>query len=115
MERNPVKHLASDVFKYLEKSREALSLYVRCHKDNIAFFPNPSTALNTVLRSLDLKEGDEILTTNHEYGAMDRAWKFICKNTGAIYINQNISFHIPIDSRIEVKSDGLIASKFVRL
>ena len=103
LEKNPVKHLASDVFKYLEKSREALSLYVKCHKDNIAFFPNPSTALNTVLRSLDLKEGDEILTTNHEYGAMDRAWKFICKNTGAIYINQNIS--LPLTSKEEFIHD----------
>ena len=51
LEKNPVKHLAFDVFKYLEVSREALSLYVKCYKDDIAFFPNPSTALNTVLRS----------------------------------------------------------------
>ena len=86
LEKDPVKHLAFDVFKHLEGSREALSLYVKCHKDDIAFFPNPSTALNTVLRSLDLKKGDEILTTNHEYGAMDRAWRFLCKkNRGDLY------------------------------
>ena len=81
LENNPVKHLAFDVFKYLEKSRQALSLYIKCCKDDIAFFPNPSTALNTVLRSLDLNTDDEILTTNHEYGAMDRAWRFRCKKT----------------------------------
>ena len=92
LEREPVKHLAFDVFGYLEKSREALSSYVKCHKDDIVFFPNPSTALNTVLRSLDLKKGDEILTTSHEYGAMDRAWRFLCKKTGSVYINQNIPF-----------------------
>ena len=97
LEKDPVKHLAFDVFKYLEKSRDALSSYVRCHKDDIAFFPNPSTALNTVLRSLELMPGDEILTTNHEYGAMDRAWKFLCKKTGSIYINQNIS--LPLISK----------------
>ena len=97
MEKDPVKHLAFDVFKHLEKSREALSLYVNCHKDDLAFFPNPSTALNTALRSLDLKKGDEILTTNHEYGAMDRAWRFLCKKTGAIYINQKIS--LPLTSK----------------
>ena len=97
LEKNPVKHLAFDVFKYLEKSREALSLYVKCYKDDLAFFPNPSTALNTVLRSLDLQKGDEILTTDHEYGAMDRAWRFLCKKTGSIYINQSIS--LPLNSR----------------
>ena len=97
LEKDPVKHLAFDVFKYLDKSREALSLYLRCYKDDIVFFPNPSSALNTVLRSLHLEKGDEILTTNHEYGAMDRAWRFLCKKTGAIYINQNIS--LPLTSK----------------
>ena len=45
--------------------------------DDLAFFPNPSTALNTVLRSINFKTDDEVLSTNHEYGAMDRAWDFI--------------------------------------
>ena len=97
LEREPVKHLAFDVFGYLEKSREALSSYVKCHKDDIVFFSNPSTALNTVLRSLDLKKEDEILTTSHEYGAMDRAWKFLCNKTGSVYINQDIS--LPLVSK----------------
>ena len=97
LEKDPVKHLAFDVFKYLDKSREALSLYVKCYKDDLAFFANPSTALNTVLRSLKLNKGDEILATNHEYGAMDRAWRFICKKRGSIYINQHIS--LPLTSK----------------
>jgi len=90
LEKEPVKHLAHDIQYFLEKSRISLSDYINCHKDNVVFFPNPSTALNTVLRSLDLADGDEILTTNHEYGAMDKAWRFLCKKTGAIYINQEI-------------------------
>ena len=90
LEKEPVKHLAHDIQYFLEKSRISLSDYINCHKDNVVFFPNPSTALNTVLRSLDLADGDEILTTNHEYGAMDKAWRFLCKKTGATYINQEI-------------------------
>ena len=97
LEKDPVKHLEFDVFRYLEESREALSFYLKCYKDDIAFFPNPSSALNTVLRSLCLEKGDEILTTNHEYGAMDRAWRFLCKKTGAVYINQSIS--LPLTSK----------------
>lgn len=90
LEKEPVKHLAHDIQYFLEKSRISLSDYINCHKDDVVFFPNPSTALNTVLRSLDLAEGDEILTTNHEYGAMDKAWRFLCKKTGATYINLEI-------------------------
>ena len=97
LEREPVKHLAYDIYPYLEQSREALSNYVTCNKDDIVFFPNPSTALNTVLRSLDLNKGDEILTTDHEYGAMDRAWSYLCKKRGSIYIKQHIN--LPLISK----------------
>jgi len=97
LEFNPVKHLAFDMYDYLEESRESLSNYINCNKDDIVFFPNPSTARNTVIKSLDLKNNDEILTTNHEYGALDKTWNFICKKTGAKYIKQNII--LPLKSK----------------
>ena len=97
LEREPVKHLAFDVYDYLEESRSALGAYVNCDKEDLAFFPNPSTALNTVLRSLPLKEGDEVLSTDHEYGAMDRAWSFLSKKKGIRYIKQKVN--LPIKSK----------------
>ena len=97
LEFNPVKHLAFDMYEHLKESREHLSNYINCDKDDIVFFPNPSTALNTVIKSLDLKNGDEILTTNHEYGALDKTWNFICEKTGAKYIKQNIE--LPLKSK----------------
>ena len=97
LELNPTKHLGFDLYNYLEKSRRALSNYIHCNKNDIVYFPNPSTALNTAIKSLDIKKGDEILSTNHEYGALDRTWKFICKNTGAKYIRQPIS--LPLSSK----------------
>ncbi len=50
------------------------------------FVPNATTGLNMVARSLDLRPGDEILTTDQEYGAMDRMWRFLCGKTGARYV-----------------------------
>ena len=97
LEREPVKHLAFDVYDYLEESRAALGAYINCGKEDLAFFPNPSTALNTVLRSLKLEKGDEILTTDHEYGAMDRAWSFLSKKKGIRYIKQKVN--LPIQSK----------------
>ena len=97
LELNPTKHLAVDIYGHLETSRKSLSNYIHCNQDDIVFFPNPSTALNTVIKSLDLKPDDEILTTNHEYGALDKTWNFICKKTGAKYIKQNII--LPLESR----------------
>jgi isopenicillin-N epimerase len=91
LENEPVRHLAYDIYPLLEKSRKSLSKYIGCDKDDLIFTPNPSTALNTVIKSLDLNKGDEILTTNHEYGALDKTWSFICKKTGAKYIKQKIN------------------------
>jgi len=108
LEYNPVKHLAYDLYDYLDISRAALSDFLNCHKDDIVLSPNPSTALNTVIRSLDLEEGDEILTTNHEYGALNRTWDYYCKKTGAKYIQNKIS--LPLMSNkafVEEFSQGI--------
>ena len=97
LEKNPTKHLGYDIYTHLERSRDYLAKYINCHKDDVAFFPNPSTALNTAIKSIDIKKGDEILSTNHEYGALDRTWNVICKNTGAKYIKQPIL--LPLSSK----------------
>ena len=90
LEFEPVNFLDNHLYQYLKDSRFALSNYINCDRDDIAFFPNPSTALNTLIRSLDLKSGDQILTTNHEYGALDRTWNFISKKRGCEYIKLEI-------------------------
>ena len=97
LEHNPTKHLGYDIYELLEHSRQSLSNYIHCNKDDIVFFPNPSTALNTVIKSLDIKPDDEILSTNHEYGALDRLWNLICKNKRANYIRQPIT--LPLTSK----------------
>ena len=90
LEFEPVNFLDNHLYQYLKESRSALSNYINCDRDDIAFFPNPSTALNTLIRSLDLDSGDQILTTNHEYGALDRTWNFISKKRGCEYIKLDI-------------------------
>lgn len=47
--------------------------------------------MNIVARSLELGAGNEVLTSDHEYGAMDRTWRFLSKERGFTYINQPVS------------------------
>ncbi|KAA3648624.1 MAG: aminotransferase class V-fold PLP-dependent enzyme [Chloroflexi bacterium] len=100
MEKQPVKFLQRRVPELLDKARAKLGKYLGCSADELIFFPNPTTAINMVVRNLDLKPGDEILSTDHEYGAMDRTWRFICKETGARYIQQPIP--LPLTSPEEL-------------
>ncbi len=91
LEQEPVQFMTVNGSKYLQQSREALGKYINCHADDLVFVSNPSYAVNIVAKSLDLKPGDEILTTNLEYGACDKTWDYVCEKTGAEYVRQAIT------------------------
>lgn len=83
--------------RYLQESRKALGKYVNAHEDDLVFVVNPSYAVNIIAKSFLLKEGDEVLATNIEYGACDKTWNYYCKKAGAVYKRQTIRF--PIGSK----------------
>lgn len=97
LEKEPFQFTTKHAPALLKKSREALGEYLGCSGQDLFFTPNPTTAVNTIMRSMHLNVGDEILTTNLEYGAMDKTWKFYCRKTGAKYIQQTID--LPITSK----------------
>lgn len=83
LERQPVKFLGRDVDALLNAARATVAAYVGAELDELIFVPNATIGLNTVIRSLPLREGDEILTTDHEYGALDKTWDFVAQKSGA--------------------------------
>jgi isopenicillin-N epimerase len=103
LETEPVQFVAVNSTHYLKASRKALGAYIHCHEDDVVFTPNPSYAINIITKSLKLNPGDEILTTNLEYGAMDKTWSHYCKQTGAKYVKQPIN--LPITSKEQILSD----------
>ncbi|MGZ4098149.1 MAG: aminotransferase class V-fold PLP-dependent enzyme, partial [Bacteroidia bacterium] len=90
LEQEPVQFIAVKGIKYLEQSREALGNYVNCHMDDLVYVTNPSYAVNIIAKSIHLEPGDEVLATNLEYGACDKAWEYYCSKKGAKYIRQEI-------------------------
>lgn len=86
MERNPVEWLARRADELLATARSRLAGYVGSRPDDLVFFPNPTTAVNMVAKSLQLSPGDQIVTTDHEYGAMDRTWRKLAGECGAEYV-----------------------------
>ncbi len=97
LEKEPVQFITVEAPKQLKRSREALANFVGCHADDLVYVQNPSTAFNIIIKNLKLNASDEILTTNHEYGAMDRTWNYYCRKAGAKYVQQKIS--IPLVSK----------------
>jgi isopenicillin-N epimerase len=99
LERQPVEFLGRRFTPLLAEARDKLAVYLGAEADSLVYFTNPTTALNMVARSLSLSPGDEILTTDHEYGAMDRVWRLVCKKTGARYVRHPIP--LPVTSHSE--------------
>ncbi len=99
LEKGPVQFITKTGEEHLKISKKALANFVGCNWDDLIYVTNPTTAMNIVIKGLDLKPNEEILTTNHEYGAIDRTWKYYCNKSGAKYIQSDIQ--IPIQSKEE--------------
>ena len=85
LEKQPSAFFMRRFGSIMKEARQSLGNYLGTDGENLVFVPNVTTAINMVAHSLLLEKGDEILTTSHEYGAMNRAWEFACARTGAIY------------------------------
>ena len=94
LEQEPLQFMKTNGPRYLEASRKALASYITCDADDLVYVQNPSFAVNIIAKSFALKPGDEILSTNLEYGACDRTWEFYCSKAGAVYKRQPIRFPI---------------------
>lgn len=97
LEQEPVHFMTVTGPKYLEVSRKALGEYINADADDLVYVTNPTYAVNTIAKSFCLQPGDEVLSTNIEYGSCDRTWNYYCKKAGAIYKRQPIRF--PLESK----------------
>jgi isopenicillin-N epimerase len=100
LERQPVKFLGRDLNEFLFHARQTLGTYLNAPVGDIVFIPNATHGVNITARSLNLHPGDEILTTDHEYGACDYTWEFICSKVGAVYKKQHVALPVVNDSEI---------------
>ena len=100
LEAEPVRFLARDLWEYLAQARQDLGVYLNASPSNLAFIPNATYGVNIVARSLNLLPGDEILATNHEYGACQKTFEYICRSTNALYRIQPIS--LPVNSAEDI-------------
>jgi isopenicillin-N epimerase len=96
LERQPVLFLGRELDDLLHESRAALGEYLHADPDDLVYIPNATHGVNILARSLQLKAGDEILTTDHEYGACDFTWDYVCGKHGAACLRQAVP--LPVSS-----------------
>jgi isopenicillin-N epimerase len=100
LEAQPVQFVVGDLPGYFAYARQRLADYLHAPTDDLVYVPNATFGVNVVARSLKLSPGDEVLASDHEYGACDNAWEFACQRQGAHYVRQPIP--LPVASAEEV-------------
>ena len=97
LEREPVAFVSRRQEPLLDAARGRIGAYLNADPDDLTFVTNATSGLNVIARSLPLAPGDEILTTDLEYGALDMTWEHVCARAGARYVHQPIP--LPATSR----------------
>jgi len=96
LEKQPVYFVDNEMPERFEIARQALGSYVNADANDLVYVPNATFGINVVARSLKLETGDEVLTSDHEYGACDRTWQYLSGRRGFSYVRQPI--HLPAES-----------------
>jgi isopenicillin-N epimerase len=104
LERQPVAFLDPNrgLSGWMREARFALAAELGTDADNIVGVMNATYGLNIVAQSLDLKPGDEILTTDHEYAALEKTWAYVARKTGAKIVS--VTIPLPLTSEASFTS-----------
>ena len=100
LEGEPVRFLSRELEALLDATRAELGAFVGAPPDDLAFVPNATAGVNTVLRWLPFQAGDEILLTDHGYNACRNAVEAVAARAAAHVVVATVPF--PIGSADEV-------------
>ncbi|QDU40279.1 Isopenicillin N epimerase [Maioricimonas rarisocia] len=83
LERQPMDFLVRRLEPLLDDALAALGRFLGSRPDELTFVPNATVGMNIVANNVQLQPGDEVLLTDHEYGAVIRIWGRFCQAAGA--------------------------------
>lgn len=92
LEREPMDFLWRQLPDRLAVVRAALGRFLGCGADELAFVPNATAGVATVVGSLALAPGDELLTTDHAYGACRKVLEHAARRAGARVVVAAVPF-----------------------
>ncbi len=100
LEAEPVQFLWRRYEERLEPARRAVAKFLGADSRDLVFVTNATTGVNSVLRSLKLKRGDELLTTSVDYNACRNVLNAVARQMGAKIVVAEIPF--PLQSAEEI-------------
>lgn len=99
-DRNPVEWFPR-LAERVRAARELTAPFVGAHAADSAFVPNASAAATVVFNALHLQPGDEILVTDHGYGAITMGAERLARRSGATVRSVPIPLQASDDEIVE--------------
>jgi len=95
LEAEPTRFMQRDLPPALKQAAATLAGFLGAEAEDLAFVQNATDGMNAVLRSLELKAGDELLTTTHVYNAVRNAMRHVAERAGARVVEVPLPY--PLD------------------
>jgi isopenicillin-N epimerase len=105
METNPTGFFWRKLNTLLDGARQAAAEFLGAAPEGLAFVHNATTGVNAILRSVPLEAGDEVLVTDHTYGAVRLTAERVCEERGAVLRAQPV----PLSASIADLAEALLA------
>lgn len=102
LEAEPCRFFLREAEPLLDAALETLAAFIGARWEDLAFVPNATAGVNTVLRSLSFQPGDELIATDHGYNACNNALRFAAERAGAQVVLAHVPF--PLSSSDQVIS-----------
>jgi isopenicillin-N epimerase len=90
LESEPMDFFVRQLEGRIEESRDRLGKFVGTAGRNLIFVDNATYGMNLIANSFPLDSGDEVLATDHEYGAVLRIWRKRCRERDARLVVQRL-------------------------
>lgn len=107
VEANPLRFFAQGLVDRITHTRRHLAGFLGADPDGTALTTNATTGVAVALQSLRLGPGDEVLTTDHGYGAVDLSVWRECRRTGATHRTLRVPLTATDEEIIEIVRAGL--------
>ncbi|UJR85474.1 aminotransferase class V-fold PLP-dependent enzyme [Sandaracinus amylolyticus] len=107
MEAEPVRFFMREAPDLIDAARARIAAFLGAQPEDLVFVRNATQAVSAVLASLPLDPGDELLTTDHAYGACKNALDFFAQKRGARVVVAHVPFPITDASQV---TDAILAA-----
>ncbi len=111
--RDTVRFFEREYSDLLDQSRAAVAEILKPDVDGLTFVSNATQGVNTVLRSLNLNPGDEIIVPDHSYQACWNAVDYVTGRSGAKTVVVEIPFRLDGPEQVIDLIMGAVTDKTV--